>query len=81
VCHMNSSGHVGCSADACAPAVQTTLYDLIETLQEMLGSEHETQVVAVVMRMIQTGRIHTADLLPRCLDAISCRAKAGNRLD
>ena len=37
--------------------MQTTLYDLIQTLQEIMGPEGDSQVVSVVVKMIQSGRI------------------------
>ena len=37
--------------------MQTTLYDLIQTLQDIMGPEGDVQVVAIVVKMMQSGRI------------------------
>lgn len=44
-----------------ASMVRTTLYDLIVAIQEVVPEEADTLVVATVLALLRSGRLHEAD--------------------
>lgn len=59
-CSLSSSARLGNQWGAASPAVSTTLYDVLATLQELLPPEEDAVVVALVARWLRNGRLRFA---------------------
>jgi hypothetical protein len=58
---MKVKGQIDKASDHGCAKVQTTLYDLIQAMQDTVGVDEEHLVVPAVVQLLQSGRIRFLD--------------------